>query len=106
MSTPATSEAAGDARRPLTDHLKRLEAESIEIIREVAAAGMGVLLSSSEFEEICGLCNRVVVLSGGRDREVRDGAGLTPDVLLERCYRVASGGAEVTTSGPGPEQEN
>jgi sulfate adenylyltransferase subunit 2 len=38
MPTPAPSEAAGDARRPLTDHLKRLEAESIEIIREVAAA--------------------------------------------------------------------
>ena len=38
MSLPVQPKASGDARRPLSDHLKRLEAESIEIIREVAAA--------------------------------------------------------------------
>ena len=40
--TPASafdaSESRSPARRPLPDHLRRLEAESIEIIREVAAA--------------------------------------------------------------------
>jgi sulfate adenylyltransferase subunit 2 len=36
IADPSTSPAA--QRHPLTDHLKRLEAESIEIIREVAAA--------------------------------------------------------------------
>ena len=34
----APSQAQTIARRPLSDHLKRLEAESIEIMREVAAA--------------------------------------------------------------------
>jgi sulfate adenylyltransferase subunit 2 len=34
----AEAEAPARARAPLSDHLKRLEAESIEIIREVAAA--------------------------------------------------------------------
>jgi ribose transport system ATP-binding protein len=77
-----------------------------EIVREAAAEGTGVLMCSSEFDEICGLCHRVIVLSGGRDREVQQGPTLTPDVLLERCFRVASGGAEVTTSGRQPEQEN
>src|ERR1700761_5329913 len=35
---PAASAFPSEARRPLSDHLRRLEAESIEIIREVAAA--------------------------------------------------------------------
>ncbi|HEY4031311.1 MAG TPA: sulfate adenylyltransferase subunit CysD [Caulobacteraceae bacterium] len=35
---PAASAFPSEAKRPLSDHLRRLEAESIEIIREVAAA--------------------------------------------------------------------
>src|SRR3569623_1786156 len=35
---PQASAFPSEARRPLSDHLRRLEAESIEIIREVAAA--------------------------------------------------------------------
>jgi sulfate adenylyltransferase subunit 2 len=35
---PSASAFASGAKRPLPDHLRRLEAESIEIIREVAAA--------------------------------------------------------------------
>ena len=35
---PSASTFESGARRPLSDHLRRLEAESIEIIREVAAA--------------------------------------------------------------------
>jgi len=35
---PAASVFPSEAKRPLSDHLRRLEAESIEIIREVAAA--------------------------------------------------------------------
>ena len=35
---PSASAFESGARRPLSDHLRRLEAESIEIIREVAAA--------------------------------------------------------------------
>ena len=35
---PNATAFSSEARRPLSDHLRRLEAESIEIIREVAAA--------------------------------------------------------------------
>src|ERR1700742_3634902 len=35
---PSASTFSSGARRPLSDHLRRLEAESIEIMREVAAA--------------------------------------------------------------------
>src|SRR5882757_4149534 len=35
---PSASAFPSEAKRPVSDHLRRLEAESIEIIREVAAA--------------------------------------------------------------------
>ena len=35
-------------------------------IRELAAKGMGVLVASSEMPELLGLCDRIVVLRGGR----------------------------------------
>ena len=35
-------------------------------LRELAGAGLGVLVASSEMPELLGLCDRVVVLRGGR----------------------------------------
>jgi ribose transport system ATP-binding protein len=35
-------------------------------IRELAGQGLGVLIASSEMPELLGLCDRVVVLRGGR----------------------------------------
>ena len=35
---PQASAFPSEAKRPLSDHLRRLEAESIEIIREVAGS--------------------------------------------------------------------
>ncbi len=37
-------------------------------LREVAAAGVGVLLISTELEEILDLSDRIVVISRGSDR--------------------------------------
>jgi ribose transport system ATP-binding protein/rhamnose transport system ATP-binding protein len=37
------------------------------IIRRLAKAGMAVLLVSSDFEEVIGICDRIVVLSDGAD---------------------------------------
>ena len=40
-----------------------------DVIRELAAAGTGVIVSSSEAEEIALLCHRAIVLSGGKARK-------------------------------------
>lgn len=37
-----------------------------QILRELAAQGIGVIVISSELEEVLGLCHRVLVMSGGR----------------------------------------
>ncbi|MBC8134047.1 MAG: sugar ABC transporter ATP-binding protein [Deltaproteobacteria bacterium] len=39
-----------------------------DVVRELAAAGKGVIVSSSEAEEIALLCHRAIVLSGGKAR--------------------------------------
>ena len=41
-----------------------------QIIRDVAARGVAVLVVSSELEEILGISNRVLVMSGGRQRKI------------------------------------
>jgi ribose transport system ATP-binding protein len=40
-----------------------------DVIRELAASGKGVIVSSSEAEEIALLCHRAIVLSGGKARK-------------------------------------
>ena len=40
--------------------------EIYELIRELAASGRGVILVSSEMPELIGLCDRIMVLSGGK----------------------------------------
>jgi ribose transport system ATP-binding protein len=39
-----------------------------DVIRELAAAGKGIIVSSSEAEEVAALCHRALVLSQGRSR--------------------------------------
>jgi ribose transport system ATP-binding protein len=42
------------------------KAEIYQLLGEAAQQGIGVLLASSELAELVGVCDRVVVLSGGR----------------------------------------
>lgn len=43
-----------------------------EIVRDLAASGVAVVVVSSELEEVLGLSHRVLVMSGGRQRGVLD----------------------------------
>jgi methyl-galactoside transport system ATP-binding protein len=40
--------------------------EIYELILELAAAGKGVIVVSSEMPELLGICDRILVMSGGR----------------------------------------
>ena len=59
-----------------------------EIIRDLAAAGMGVIVVSSELEEVLGLSHRVLVMSEGRQRGILSRDEATP----ERVMSLAFGG--------------
>ena len=59
-----------------------------EIIRGLAASGMGVLVVSSELEEVLGLSHRILVMSEGRQRGILPREEATP----ERIMALAVGG--------------
>ncbi len=62
--------------------------EIYNLIRSLAASGCGVLLLSSEFDEVRRLCDRVLVLRDGAVISELDAEAVTNDVLL----RTALGG--------------
>ncbi len=56
------------------------------LLRELAAAGAGILIVSSDHEEVLGLCTRIAIFREGRLVEIVANAGVTPQALLARCY--------------------
>ena len=58
----------------------KLEIQSI--VRQYVDKGLGVILISSEFEELVEGANRIVVLRDGRSVAVLDNPGITQDALV------------------------
>jgi len=61
-------------------------ADIYRLIRQAGAAGMGVIVASSDLPELLGLADDIVVLQGGRVAHRLPGAGLTEAALLTRFY--------------------
>jgi ribose transport system ATP-binding protein len=53
-----------------------------DVVRELAAAGKGIIVSSSEAEEIAALCHRAIVLSQGKSRGELSRGDLTDANIL------------------------
>jgi ribose transport system ATP-binding protein len=64
------------------------KAEIYGLIADLADRGTGILLVSSEIEELLGLCDRILVMASGEVRDVLD----RPDFDRERILRAALGG--------------
>lgn len=60
--------------------------EIYRIIRELAAAGIGIVLVSSDLQELLGLADRLIVLCKGRQLADLPAAGLSQEALLHYCY--------------------
>jgi ABC-type sugar transport system ATPase subunit len=60
-----------------------------ELIRALAASGIGVLLISSEQEEVLGLAHRVLVMRAGRVVAEHDGRTVTKDEILHAAFATA-----------------
>jgi ABC-type sugar transport system ATPase subunit len=56
--------------------------EIYRLIRELAADGTAVVIASSEFEELVGLCSRIFIMRDGTTRGETVAAGMTADDLL------------------------
>ena len=53
-----------------------------ETIRALAETGVGIIVVSSELEEVLGLSHRVLVMSGGLQRAILDRADATPETVM------------------------
>ena len=60
--------------------------EVYDLMDELAAQGKGVIFISSEFTELVGACNRVLVMREGRLVDELEGEAITDAALVERCY--------------------
>jgi len=54
-----------------------------KIVRDLAASGVAVIVVSSELEEVLGLSHRVLVMSGGRQRDVLDRKDASAQAVME-----------------------
>ena len=62
------------------------KAEIYRLMTGLAADGHGVIFISSEFPELVGTCNRVLVMREGRLVGEFEGDAITESVLIDRCY--------------------
>ena len=53
-----------------------------QIIADLAAAGLTVIVASSDEGDLLALCTRILVLRGGRGRRGAGCSGLTKNVLI------------------------
>jgi rhamnose transport system ATP-binding protein len=61
-----------------------------ELIAELARGGLGVLLISSELEEVLGLAHRILVLRAGRIVAELDGAAADEETVMRAAFGGAS----------------
>jgi ribose transport system ATP-binding protein len=59
--------------------------ELLELVRDAAAGGAGVLVCSSDYEEVANFCQRVLVLSEGRVCAELEGDWATEQLIIEAC---------------------
>jgi ribose transport system ATP-binding protein len=68
-------------------------------ISAVAEAGTAVVISSSEYEDLARLCDRVAVFRKGRVAAVLRGADLTEERIVEQSYRTALAAKGASSEG-------
>jgi len=62
-----------------------------ELLRELASGGAGIVVVSSDHEEILHLCTRVAIMRDGRIATTLPTHGLNPQRLLALCYGEPTG---------------
>ena len=81
------------------------KAEIYQLIDRAAQEGMGVVVASSELEELLWICHRIAVMNHGRVATVID----RPDATKERIMTAAAGTAPSGQEDPAretPDQEH
>jgi ribose transport system ATP-binding protein len=74
-------------------------AQIFERLREAANEGMGILLATSDYEDLPHVCNRVIVFRDGRAVSELHGAALTYERIVEQCFRTSAADGPPLTAG-------
>ena len=56
------------------------------LVRDLSAKGCAVVLASSDLPELIGLCDRILILADGHQREIVSATNLAVADLLARFY--------------------
>ncbi len=65
------------------------------LVREWTARGMAVIIASSDFPELLGMCDRIMVMRERALAVVLDAAGLTEESLIAHCWGHGAEAREV-----------
>lgn len=60
--------------------------EILDLLRQAARDGVGILICSSDLEELEAVCDRVLIVRGGSIGNELSGAELTRETIAEECY--------------------
>jgi ribose transport system ATP-binding protein len=67
------------------------KAEIFRIIRAWAEKGVGIIFISSEFQELVGMCDRILLIREGRQIGIIDGRTATEEMILQLILNAESG---------------
>ena len=62
--------------------------EIYELLRALAAGGAAILFYSTDYDELVGCCDRVLVMYGGRVRRELVGAEITEHALISSALNI------------------
>ncbi len=65
------------------------------LVREWTARGMAVIIASSDFPELLGMCDRIMIMRARALTAVLDAEGLTEERLIAHCWGHEAGAQEV-----------
>jgi ABC-type sugar transport system ATPase subunit len=71
------------------------KAEIFRIIRTWADQGVGIILISSEFSELTGMCDRILVIREGKQVDILNGRTSTEEMVLQSIFKFESGRNDV-----------
>jgi ribose transport system ATP-binding protein len=73
--------------------------EIYQLLRDLSAAGAAILFYSTDIDELCGCCDRVLVMVEGAIRRELVGSGITEHALVSSALSLGGG-----AGAAGPEE--
>jgi ribose transport system ATP-binding protein len=70
------------------------KAEIYQLLRKLAASGAAIIFYSTDYDELIGCCDRVIVLYDGAVKRVLVGPEITERALISSALNIATPGEE------------